>query len=287
LAVLTKSLARLRSDFNTRFPKRDKASDGWIGDAAHQKSVSGHNPDDTPGSKAEYSDPDNKAEVRAIDVDKDFNESGASMQGIVDAVLATPEDRKRLKYIIFNKRIWSASNGWKPKAYTGSNPHDKHAHFSGHPDYDEDDRPWKSVLNYRRPAQPAQNEEEDLNADQDARLKRVEDHVVAITNRLFAFMQMRHEAKFTTPNGKKDYVEPNLAGYAINDTLNILTGLANGNAEVEVHDKDGVLSLNPLYERMATKVEVDAAEVARQLLASLPEEVARRVVDEFQSRLAG
>jgi hypothetical protein len=37
---------------------------------------------------------------------------------------------KRLRYVIYNRRIWSRSSGWVQKAYTGSNPHDKHAHFS-------------------------------------------------------------------------------------------------------------------------------------------------------------
>jgi hypothetical protein len=301
LAVLTKSLARLRADFNTRFPTRDKASDGWIGDYRHQQGTSGHNPDDTKGSKAEYSDPDAKAEVRAIDVDKDFRESGASMQDIVDAVLRTPADRNRLRYIIFNRRIWSASNGWKASAYHGSNPHDKHAHFSGDPADDENDKPWQSVLNYRRPAQPAQNEEEDLNGEQDERLKRVEDHVVAITNRLFAFMQMRHEAKFTIPNGQKTHIEPNLAGYAINDTLNILTGAANGVDQVSVHDKDGKLGLAGFDldgERIAASVLAGLtperlAEAIRQagltpeaLAASIPTDVATQVADLLAARLA-
>ncbi len=149
MAVLTTALTRLRSDFDTRFPRRDKASDGWIGDAAHQASTSGHNPDDTPGSKAEYSDADAKAEVRAVDIDKDLKDT-VSMQQVVDAILRTPTDRRRLKYVIFNRRIWSASNGWAPRAYTGSNPHDQHAHFSGDPAYDEDGQPWSSVLNIGR-----------------------------------------------------------------------------------------------------------------------------------------
>src|ERR1051326_5441753 len=51
-----------------RFPARDRASDGTIGDPAHQAEVSGHNPDDTPGVRAERSDADSKPEVRAADV---------------------------------------------------------------------------------------------------------------------------------------------------------------------------------------------------------------------------
>lgn len=135
----------MRSDFNSRFPTRDKTTDGWIGDLAHQQEVSGHNPDDTAGVKAEYSDADSKQEVRAIDVDKDLRDPKLTMQSVILQILKTKEDLDRLKYIIYNRTIWSKSNNWQPKAYTGSNPHTEHAHFSGDPLKDEDGGPW-SVL---------------------------------------------------------------------------------------------------------------------------------------------
>ncbi len=34
--------------------------------------------------------------------------------------------------MIFNRRIWSASAGWRVEEYDGKNPHDKHAHFSAY-----------------------------------------------------------------------------------------------------------------------------------------------------------
>jgi hypothetical protein len=146
MAVLTTSLTRLRADFNTLAPNRDKESDGWIGDTAHAGRTSGHNPDETGGG--EYEDADTKDEVRAIDVDKDLRVSGLTMLTCIKKILATPADRNRLKYIIFNRVIWSASDGWRPRAYTGSNPHDKHAHFSGDPADDENAQPW-SILSLR------------------------------------------------------------------------------------------------------------------------------------------
>lgn len=146
MAVLTKSLTRLRSDFDRRFPSRYKHSDGWIGDAAHAQNKSGHNPDDTSGSKPEYTDPDSKAEVRAIDVDKDLNDSrGVTMQQCADALISNERDRKRLAYVIFNRKIASQSNGWRWETYTGSNPHTEHLHASGDPDYDEDDAEFTSI----------------------------------------------------------------------------------------------------------------------------------------------
>lgn len=143
--VLTAALTALRNGFNQRFTNRYKTSDGWIGDEDHQDSTSGHNPDDTPGVSAEYSDSDTKPEVRAIDVDKDLNDSLYTMQDVIDTILITPNDLMRLKYIIFDRTIWSASNGWRPSEYTGMNPHTEHAHFSGDPLYDENDDPWSVV----------------------------------------------------------------------------------------------------------------------------------------------
>lgn len=127
--------------FNARSPGRPKGSDGTIGDLAHQSGASGHNPDDTPGVRAERSDADSKPEVRAADVT-----TVAGMQAVIDAILRTPADRDRFVYIIFNRQIWRKSNGWRRETYTGSDPHTGHAHFSGDPDHDENGAPFTSIL---------------------------------------------------------------------------------------------------------------------------------------------
>lgn len=129
--VLTKNLIAFRNQLNAIAPKRDKTSDGSIGDAAHQAEVSGHNPDETANSECKDSDSTN--EVRAIDVDKDLNVPGLTMEDIVQHLLKLARTGKLsvIRYIIYNRRIWSASSGWVQKAYTGSNPHDKHMHLSG------------------------------------------------------------------------------------------------------------------------------------------------------------
>lgn len=140
--VLTPALTALRDGFNRRFRNKDDSSDGWIGDKAHQLVVSGHNPDDTPGVRAEYSDLDTKPEVRAIDEDADLNDPVYTMHDVIALILVTAHDLMRLRYIIYDGVIWSKSNGWRPAEYTGLDPHKSHAHFSGDPLYDENDDEW-------------------------------------------------------------------------------------------------------------------------------------------------
>lgn len=116
--TLVPCLQQLRAEFNRIAPGRDKASDGWIGDPAHQATKSDHNPD-------------SRGLVHAIDIDRDLR-AGIDMQDVVDHLVARCRSgaEKRLTYVIYNRRIWSASRGWTARTYTGSNPHDKHAHFS-------------------------------------------------------------------------------------------------------------------------------------------------------------
>lgn len=130
--VLTKGLQNLRAQIDAWAPDRDHASDGTIGDAAHQAETSGHNPDDTAGVSAEWNgDPDSTAEVRAIDVDVDFR-NGATAQQLVDHVVAL-KPSSVLRYVIYNRRIYEASNGWDAagRPYTGASAHTEHIHFSG------------------------------------------------------------------------------------------------------------------------------------------------------------
>lgn len=128
---------------DTVAPNRQHGQDGTIGDLAHASGVSGHNPDDTAGVRAERTDADTIPEVRANDVDA----RGVDMEAVVQAVLNGPAaERNRLIYIIYNRRIWQKSNGWKEGRYTGDDPHDTHSHWSGDPASDEDGRPWTSIL---------------------------------------------------------------------------------------------------------------------------------------------
>lgn len=145
---VTPAMLSQRSAFNTRFPNRRKgvnSSDGFVGDYAHQQSPSSHNPDDTPGSKSEYTDADTKQEVRGSDTDENLNDSEHDMFDVIDAIIATPNDVKRCKYLIYQDTVWSRNNNWKPAKYNGD--YHNHLHTSGDPVFDDDSSPWLSILN--------------------------------------------------------------------------------------------------------------------------------------------
>jgi len=128
--ILIPCLKALFAEFDRIAPSRDRASDGSIGDTVHQNEVSDHNADET--GSVPIHDADHVNEVHAIDVDNNLRESDLTMERVVQFLLARCRSgaEKRLRYIIYNRRIWSASSGWVQKTYTGPSPHTEHAHFS-------------------------------------------------------------------------------------------------------------------------------------------------------------
>lgn len=130
--VLIPCLVRLRDEFNTIAPDRAKGADGSVGDLAHQERTSDHNPDET--GSVPIHDADHVNEVHALDITTDLREPGLTLEQVVQFLLARCRSgaEKRLRYIIFNRRIWRADNGWRQEGYTGTaDPHTGHAHFSG------------------------------------------------------------------------------------------------------------------------------------------------------------
>jgi hypothetical protein len=103
-------------------PSRKKASDGLLPSAAHIK----QSPDSDHNTGY------------AVDLTHD-PESGVDCSDIFEKL----KEDKRVKYLIFNKKIWSkdkARLGNRP--YTGSNPHTKHLHISINDGYGDDTSPW-------------------------------------------------------------------------------------------------------------------------------------------------
>lgn len=119
---------------------------GGIGDAAHAQTVSGHNPDDTPGVRAELSDADSDPEWRALDPMLGPSFSRDDADRLVDALVNRGESRRRLYYVIWSGLIWHRDNGWVPRPYDGDDPHSSHPHISGWAGNDSDGSDWSAVL---------------------------------------------------------------------------------------------------------------------------------------------
>lgn len=155
--IVVASLEALRAEFNRVFPNRDKTSDGGIGDQAHATGASGHNPDET-GHPEDY-DADNIDEVRARDFDSDLRHPTVDMEQVTQHLVGECRAGRItwIKYLIYNRRIWRASNGWKQEAYTGSSPHTEHLHVSCKPD--------TASENNTRPVGLASLVEADVNLD--------------------------------------------------------------------------------------------------------------------------
>lgn len=129
---VAKSLDKLLAQINEMAPGRSKASDGSIGDTAHQaESFSDHNPEDKPGSE-----PD---EVDARDFTHD-PAHGADMFQISEALRQSRD--YRIKYVIFYDRYFSPKTGWAWVKYTGANKHRKHMHVSVNDKDDDSTTPW-------------------------------------------------------------------------------------------------------------------------------------------------
>lgn len=111
---VAKSLIRLRDQINERFPGRGKSADGTIGDAAHRQRQSDHNPNAA-------------GVVTALDVTHDPRRGPDTW--VMAEHLRQRRD-SRIKYVISNKRIFSATaSPWIWRPYTG-NPHSHHLHIS-------------------------------------------------------------------------------------------------------------------------------------------------------------
>lgn len=116
MAYLVPTLATLRAEFNSAFPGRGKSYDGWIGDAAHAKTKSDHNPDA-------------KGRVRAVDL----TAKGARGAALAEVAIAALKARGQKGYVIHNGRIANPDvSGGAWRRYTGSNPHTHHVHVSAH-----------------------------------------------------------------------------------------------------------------------------------------------------------
>lgn len=118
------SLLVLRDQVDAIAPSRSRASDGLVGDSAHQGTNSDHNPHYVAGVGDNI--------VTALDLTHDPAHGFDSYK--FAETLRQARDR-RIKYAISNRRIFSSyASGnraaWTWGPYTGSDPHTNHCHTS-------------------------------------------------------------------------------------------------------------------------------------------------------------
>lgn len=128
---LAPSLDTLFDEVDLTWPRRDRRTDGWLGDPAHRGRESEHNPD-------------RRGIVHAADIDTD----GIHVNRMLKALIG----HDAVWYVIYNKRIWSRTYGWRAREYLGANPHVGHVHVSIRIAGDAEDwaGSWFGVV--RRPA---------------------------------------------------------------------------------------------------------------------------------------
>jgi hypothetical protein len=127
MAKLCDGGVRLRRMVDEKFPGRDKRSDGWIGDSAHSKRKSDHNPNA-------------KGIVRAIDLDENMGKRGKWRNGrqakkLADQLIAYAatdlSGSKRIKYVVYEGKLASGtyrSTWWRWRG--SSYGHYQHIHVS-------------------------------------------------------------------------------------------------------------------------------------------------------------
>jgi hypothetical protein len=126
----------LRKQLDLKFPKRDRRSDGWIGDKAHAARKSDHNPDA-------------KGVVYALDIDENFGKgtwrNGKAAQRLADQLVRYAASglpgAERVKYVVYEDRIASGTYKatwwkWRGKGYG----HTQHIHVSFTAAADKDGR---------------------------------------------------------------------------------------------------------------------------------------------------
>ncbi len=115
----------LRAQLDSRWPDRNRASDGIMGDARHRRRTSDHNLGN------------------ALDITHD-PAHGVDVQRLADEwrrqMAAYPHGR--ISYLIHCGRIASARTAWLWVRYTGANPHKSHLHLSVVAAKRTVDRPW-------------------------------------------------------------------------------------------------------------------------------------------------
>lgn len=132
---LNKALTNFRNAVNMAYPRRDRASDGTIGDPDHAARSSDHNPD-----------PDGS--VDAWDMDVEVNGKGKPYTADVEELKRVFQAHESSSYWIHNDQIARRADGWRRRPYgefnddPGRNKHTQHVHWNTRSSHENSTKPW-------------------------------------------------------------------------------------------------------------------------------------------------
>jgi hypothetical protein len=142
----TAAALKLRAQVDARWPKRDKRSDGTIGDTAHAARQSDHNPD-------------RDGWVHALDIDADLDPGDRRAAeklatDLINYARSGKPGSERIKYVVYANRI--ASGTYRDQFWTwrpGNWGHEHHLHvsFTDAAERDGSPFPLPSLLPASRP----------------------------------------------------------------------------------------------------------------------------------------
>lgn len=115
-------ITTLKRQVDSRWPNRDKRSDGILGDADHAARVSDHNPD-------------GRGYVHALDIDEDLKGSKHDNRWLADQIIAYARMKRsgsnRLKYVVYENEIASGTYAKHFWTWRGDDHgHENHMHIS-------------------------------------------------------------------------------------------------------------------------------------------------------------
>jgi hypothetical protein len=126
---LAAAAVTLRDQVNARYPARDRTSDGTIGDQAHKRRISDHNPDKT-------------GYVMALDLDEDGWPAHTFANQLLEYMRTSGD--KRVKNVVYEGRVASGTYQdqrwvWRSAPNLG---HAHHIHISFAESAKHDGRPF-------------------------------------------------------------------------------------------------------------------------------------------------
>ena len=139
---LAAAAVTLRDQVNKRYPKRDRSSDGTIGDQAHRRRISDHNPDKT-------------GYVMALDLDEDGWPAHTFADQLLEYMRTSGD--KRIKNIVYENRVASGTYSnqmwvWRSAPSLG---HAHHIHISFAEPAKHDGKPFPLPILDMPQAKPA------------------------------------------------------------------------------------------------------------------------------------